>query len=147
MGILCENVQLLIKYACEDDHNHKLQTNPQHPEEETQNTDWRETATTQVVSVPIWSKSGHWFRKKSYMTRSSIWPQELEVLSLSQLYSLKTKISQCHYVVMTRSETKFQAPLNRRHQEVFGKKWTSNHKNYVNRSCEAWITFSDISPI
>ena len=73
-------------------------------------------------------------------------PQELEVLSLSHLYSLKTKISPCHYVVMTRSETKFQAPLNRRYQEVFGEKWTSNHKNYVNRACEAWITFSDISP-
>ena len=39
-------------------------------------------------------------------------PQELEVLSLNHLYSLKTKSSQCHYVVMTRSETKFQAPLN-----------------------------------
>ena len=26
-------------------------------------------------------------------------PQELEVLSLSHLYSLKTKISQCHYVM------------------------------------------------
>ena len=44
---------------------------------------------------------------------------------------------------MTRSETKFQAPLNRRYQDVFGEKWTSNYKNYVNRSCEAWITFSD----
>ena len=29
--------------------------------------------------------------------------QELKVLSLSHLYSLKTKIYQCHYVVMTRS--------------------------------------------
>ena len=29
--------------------------------------------------------------------------QELEVLSLFHLYSLKTKISQCHYIVMTRS--------------------------------------------
>ena len=71
--------------------------------------------------------------------------QELEVLSFNYPYSLKTKSSQCHYVVMTRSETKFQAPLNRRYQDVFGEKWTSYHKNYVNRSCEAWITFSDIS--
>ena len=39
--------------------------------------------------------------------------QELEVRSLTHPYSLKTKSSQCHYVVMTRSETKFQAPLNR----------------------------------
>ena len=39
-------------------------------------------------------------------------------LSLSHPYSLKTKSSQFHYVVMTRSETKFQAPLNRRYQEV-----------------------------
>ena len=51
-----------------------------------------------------------------------VYAQELEVLSLSHLYSLKTKIAQCHYVVMTRSETKFQAPLNRRYQEVFGEK-------------------------
>ena len=34
-------------------------------------------------------------------------PQELEVLSLNYPYSLKTKSSQCHYVIMTRSETKF----------------------------------------
>ena len=32
--------------------------------------------------------------------------QELEVRSLNHLYSLKTESSQCHYVVMTRSETK-----------------------------------------
>ena len=48
----------------------------------------------------------------------SVIAQELEVRSLSHPYSLKTKSSQCHYVVMTRSETKFQAPLNRRYQEV-----------------------------
>ena len=48
-------------------------------------------------------------------------PQELEVRSLNHPYSLKTKSSQCHYVVMTRSETKFQAPLNRRYQEVLAK--------------------------
>ena len=49
-------------------------------------------------------------------------PQEHEVLSFNHPYSLKTKSSQCHYVVMTRSETKFQAPLNRRYQDVFGEK-------------------------
>ena len=40
--------------------------------------------------------------------------QELEVLSFNHPYSLKTKSSQCqcHYVVMARSETNFQAPLN-----------------------------------
>ena len=48
--------------------------------------------------------------------------QELEVRSFNHPYSLKTKSSQCHYVVMTRSETKFQAPLNRRYQDVFGEK-------------------------
>ena len=48
--------------------------------------------------------------------------QELEVRSLNYPYSLKTKSSQCHYVVITRSETKFQAPLNRRYQDVFGEK-------------------------
>ena len=47
--------------------------------------------------------------------------QELEVRSLNHPYSLKTKSSQCHYVVMTRSETKFQAPLNRCYQDVFAK--------------------------
>ena len=49
-------------------------------------------------------------------------PQELEVRSFNRPYSLKTKSSQCHYVVMTRSETKFQAPLNRRYHDVFGEK-------------------------
>ena len=48
-------------------------------------------------------------------------PQELEVRSLNPPYSLKTKSSQCHYVVMTRSETKFQAPLNRRYHEILAK--------------------------
>ena len=42
--------------------------------------------------------------------------QELEVRSLNHPYSLKTKSSQCHYVVMTRSETKLsvaiQAPVS-----------------------------------
>ena len=47
--------------------------------------------------------------------------QELDVRSLIRPYSLKTKSSQCHYVVMTRSETKFQAPLNCRYQEVLAK--------------------------
>ena len=47
--------------------------------------------------------------------------QELEVRSLNHPYSLKTKSSQCHYVVMTRNETKFQAPLNRRYQEFLAK--------------------------
>ena len=46
--------------------------------------------------------------------------QELEVRSFNHPYSLKTKCSLCHYVVMTRSETKFQAPLNRRNQDIFG---------------------------
>ena len=47
--------------------------------------------------------------------------QQLEVLSLNHPYSLKTNSSQCHYVVMIRSETKFQAPLNCRYQEVLAK--------------------------
>ena len=47
--------------------------------------------------------------------------QEIEVRSLNHPYSLKTKSSQCHYVEMTRSEHKFQAPLNRRYREVLAK--------------------------
>ena len=31
--------------------------------------------------------------------KTLVYTQELEVLSLSHLYSLKTKISQCHYVM------------------------------------------------
>ena len=50
-----------------------------------------------------------------------VYAQELEVRSLNHPYSLKTKSSQCHYVVMTRSETKFQAPLNRRYWDVLAK--------------------------
>ena len=37
--------------------------------------------------------------------------QELEVRSLYHLYSLKTKSSRCHYVVMTRSETKLSVAI------------------------------------
>ena len=48
-------------------------------------------------------------------------PQELEVWSSYLLYSLKTKSSRCHYEVMTRSETKFQAPLNHSYKEVLAK--------------------------
>ena len=38
-------------------------------------------------------------------------PQELEVRSLYHLYTLKTKSSRCHYVVMTRSETKLSVAI------------------------------------
>ena len=38
-------------------------------------------------------------------------PQELEVRSLYHLYSLKTKTSWCHHVVMTRSETKLSVAI------------------------------------
>ena len=38
--------------------------------------------------------------------------QELEVRSLYHLYSLKTKSSRCHYVVMTRSETKLSVAIS-----------------------------------
>ena len=38
-------------------------------------------------------------------------PQELEVRSLYHLYSLKTKSLRCHYVVMTRSETKLSVAI------------------------------------
>ena len=48
-------------------------------------------------------------------------PQELEVRSSYLLCSLKTKSSRCHYIVMTRSEIKFQAPLNLRFKEVLAK--------------------------
>ena len=40
-----------------------------------------------------------------------IQPQELEVRSLYHLYTLKTKSSRCHYVVMTRSETKLSVAI------------------------------------
>ena len=38
--------------------------------------------------------------------QTDLQPQELEVRSLYHLYSLKTKISRHHYIVMTRKETK-----------------------------------------
>ena len=41
----------------------------------------------------------------------SVKQQELEVRSLNYLYSLKTKNSRCHYVVMTRSETKLSVAI------------------------------------
>ena len=47
--------------------------------------------------------------------------QDLEVRSFNHPCSLKTKSSQCHYVVMTRSETKFQAPLNHRYRKFLAK--------------------------
>ena len=54
------------------------------------------------------------------LAQEKVWlgePQELEVRSLYHLYSLKTKSSRCHYVVMTRSETKLlvaiPAPVSR----------------------------------
>ena len=37
--------------------------------------------------------------------------QELEFRSLYHLYSLKTKSSRCHYVVMTSSETKLSVAI------------------------------------
>ena len=37
--------------------------------------------------------------------------QELEVWSLYHLYSLKTKSSRCHYIVITRSETKLSVAI------------------------------------
>ena len=37
--------------------------------------------------------------------------QELEVRSFNHPYSLKTKSTQCHYVVMTRSETKLSVAI------------------------------------
>ena len=40
-----------------------------------------------------------------------MYAQELEVRSLYHLYSLKTKSSQCHYIVMTRSETKLSVAI------------------------------------
>ena len=65
----------------------------------------------------------HMYKMGVYMAflKSMLRPQELEVRSLKPPYSLKTKSSQCHYVVMTRSETKFQAPLNRRYPEALAK--------------------------
>ena len=47
--------------------------------------------------------------------------RSLKLDPLNHPYSLKTKSSQCHYLVITRSETNFQAPLNRRYQEVLAK--------------------------
>ena len=45
------------------------------------------------------------------MSSLNVMPQELEVRSLYHLYSLKTKSSRCHYVVMTRSETKLSVAI------------------------------------
>ena len=48
-------------------------------------------------------------------TEDDLWlflkAQELEVRSLYDLYSLKTKSSRCHYVVMARSETKLPVAI------------------------------------
>ena len=44
--------------------------------------------------------------KGSQSSAHRLTAQELEVRSLYHLYSLKTKSSRSHYVVMTRSETK-----------------------------------------
>ena len=43
--------------------------------------------------------------------KSVVKSQELEVRSLYHLYSLKTKSSRCHCVVMTRSETKLSVAI------------------------------------
>ena len=40
-----------------------------------------------------------------------VYTQALEVRSLYHLYSLKTKSSRCHYVVMTRSEIKLSVAI------------------------------------
>ena len=42
---------------------------------------------------------------------AQVTPQELAVRSLYHLYSLKTKSSRCHYIVMTRSETKLSVAI------------------------------------
>ena len=75
----------------------------------------------------------------------AIIPQELEVRSLNHPYSLETKISQCHYVVMTRSETKFQAPLNRRHQDVLAKTEHLTIETMSTGHARHGLLFSDIS--
>ena len=84
----------------------------------------RKPTTIRIILTYFWSNDAelHYLERipsvyKCILHRS----QELEVRSLNHPYSLKTKSSQCHYVVMTRSETKFQAPLNRRYQEVLAK--------------------------
>ena len=45
------------------------------------------------------------------MDMVSVDTQELEVRSLYHLHSLKTKSSRCHYIVMTRSETKLSVAI------------------------------------
>ena len=67
-------------------------------------------------------------------------------MSIYHLNSLKTKSSQCHYVVMFRSETKIQAPLNSRYQEVLAKAVRLTIKTISTGHARQWITFSDISP-
>ena len=64
---------------------HTLQPNPRHREEETQS-----TKDTQ-------QQEDNESKATSYFFLS---PQELEVRSLYHLYSLKTKSSRCHFVVL-----------------------------------------------
>ena len=52
----------------------------------------------------------HGKKRLKYVITQDI-PQELEVRSLYHLYSLKTKSTRCHYVVMTRSETKLSVDI------------------------------------
>ena len=49
-------------------------------------------------------------KKKLYTSTYNL-AQELEVRSLYHLYSIKTKSSRCHYIVMTRSETKLSVAI------------------------------------
>ena len=45
------------------------------------------------------------------LVKMFIMSQELEVRSLYHIYSLKTKTPRCHYIVMTRSETKLSVAI------------------------------------
>ena len=51
----------------------------------------------------------------------SLHHRSLKIDPLITHIASKPKAHKCHYVVMTRSETKCQAPLNRRYQKVLAK--------------------------
>ena len=56
---------------------------------------------------PVWKTHASHADRRTWTIR----PQELEVRSLYDLYSLKPKSLQCHHVVMTRSETKLSVAI------------------------------------
>ena len=62
-------------------------------------------------SSEAWFKQFYLINNYNMLSEHIIEAQELEVRSLYHLYSLKTKSSRCHFIVMTRSETKLSVAI------------------------------------